>query len=85
MIFFFQVGEVNKYYVSLESLWIIYYDMKVWERGRCMAKYDNSWQSQAGAELCQAQDKLGLVKPSVADKKLSLATSKHLGPFHFIK
>ena len=37
---------------------------------------------QAEAEPCQAQDKLGLAKPN---KKLSLATSKHLGPFHFIK
>jgi hypothetical protein len=30
---------------------------------------------QAGAELCQAQDKLGLAKPCFPSKKLSLATS----------
>jgi hypothetical protein len=29
----------------------------------------------AGAELCQAQVKLGLAKPSLSSKKLSMATS----------
>ena len=32
-------------------------------------------QKQAGAELCQAQDNLGLSKPYLFSKKLSLATS----------
>jgi hypothetical protein len=31
-------------------------------------------QRQAGAELCQAQDKLGLAKPSLPSKKLSHET-----------
>jgi hypothetical protein len=32
-------------------------------------------EKQAGAELCQAQDKLGLAKPSLPSKKKSLAIS----------